>query len=323
MQTLNISALNLYIIQTKIGGYPVKLFIVGIKLEVANDLKFGKFLEVAAEIIKGANPNEMTLIIAHEYALSDNAVAKQIVDDFLYQAQSLIGKNENVIIAPGSISSYALVRTDSKKALKAKMLYENLSKEKFYQSDGSFQEEKNQLEFLDAPETLAVQNTAYIITHDGIHKHKKSAPINERTKLKDIRDRFNSFFHIGDGTDNKKEMVISKTCISASILICREFYNHEKNHAQFKKDPPVLELIVSDSINLKTHKDKLYGALTIHMDSKLGLTVFKNENHLCKEQFTSIHAAVYSVGKNYIDNKTISIHTYSKAMSSPVGLTKK
>lgn len=295
----------------------MKFSIVGIIFDGSIDNLVVRFLDIFQEIIRERDQKYITIIVLHEYAFTKHAKEKKEIKLFLEELSNIIKPYNDIILIPGSFAVFKKYPSPPKyneKISKLKKNYEELSKEKFMSVDEEFKRESDRLDF-DLEDAIFLENSTYLITNTIQKKYKKSLPSRERDKLQTFAHQENALFNIGSGRNAKNEFLMNDMPISLGVTICREFYHNAKNDEVLGNAPPMLHLIISDSIRID-EKDNLYGALTIHMDSKRKLSLFLNIAHPESNKITGAQGILYSVTKNHYQKSSVQIKSYDKLITS-------
>lgn len=261
----------------------------------------------------------VVLVVMKEYALTPKAITANDKALSLAALQEAMKKYKRMILIPGSYATYNDFKNNELREIKTQKLlanYRSLSQSKLV-NDHEFDAEEAQVlqrsKSGELAHSIFMQNCAYILTADSKYKHKKCAPFFETDKLKD--NRKSGIYYIG-ADHPVKRVVINGTCIKLALLICREHNSIESSVLTAKDFNPLLQVIVSDSIS--TQKEKLFGALNVHIDHVDGLNVFRNSSHHQAKQISKVKAYTYNINNNHEPRRRILV----SYVTNNFGLTK-
>src|SRR6185312_8567169 len=110
----------------------MKLFIAGIRITNAPHnplLKAQYIIDSLPQIIRDAKNtvgiDVVTMIVLSEYELTTNSITKQLKNDCLSLLHEAVKKYKNVILIPGSLSSYQQLSDYSNMEAKKKKILDN------------------------------------------------------------------------------------------------------------------------------------------------------------------------------------------------------
>lgn len=281
----------------------MKIYVAGIRFagkyaSKSTAFKTRKLIAMLKDVMIDANQvygeNCLVVVALHEYALVEAAIAVEEKDASLATLQACMRNYPNLILIPGSYAvTQRLVDNERgrRKQYKITQTYSGLFAHSEYSTDKQFLEEKAAYQlYLDTgriDKKIILQNSAYVLTANEKVKHKKSFPYDERDKL---LGKHKGVLAIGDVCPVKKISAGGYELL-LGIVVCREHLS-QVNIGELKKNPPFIEVVISDSVNIET--ENLYGALNIHMDSFSGLEIYLNSGHKCVGFIEAV------TGKDYI-----------------------
>jgi len=290
----------------------MKLFIAGIRITNAPHnplLKAQYIIDSLPQIIRDAKNtvgiDVVTMIVLSEYELTTNSITKKLKNDCLRLLHEAVKKYKNVILIPGSLSSYQQLSDYSNMEAKKKKILDNyMNNYPRFTINGrgnqffidrkytkSYQDALHQLSAVNIGEKFCLQNSAYILSSDSndILKHKKSSPFKEKTKVQTLQP--SRYLYEIDKDNSIKFLTINSQQLGIHLIICREHCMPMDN--EIKSNPPAIEVVVSNTIS--TYKEFLYGAVNVHMDASAGLKVYINNKHPKLTLFNAIKAGTYII----------------------------
>lgn len=309
----------------------MKFYIAGVSISPQlKDFNFRYKAALVKNFIKEINidakaefgTEEVTIIIAlQEYAFTQKAMPTAAKKEFLELLSQTVKQFNNIILVPGSISSYQALKDypdPEKKIAKILSGYSHYDKDPSFEDDDEYQENKKQaltrvqqyqtkVKSVGSSDEISLQHSAYLLAN--IHgsffkfKHSKSRPIDELHKLDKNADKGIYQMVVQDPI---KKIKIDPHNLDIRVTICREHVYLKPTHF------PFLEIFISDPEDYQTQF--LYGALNICMDSWAGLNVLIMNNHPKASLITKVIAAEYRVsGLNDISK----VEDKVKEFSSP------
>lgn len=290
----------------------MKLFIAGIRITNAPHnplLKAQYIIDSLPQIIRDAKNtvgiDVVTMIVLSEYELTTNSITNQLKNNCLRLLHEAVKKYKNVILIPGSLSSYQQLSDYSNMEAKKKKILDNYMNHyprftingrsnQFFidrKYTKSYQDALQQLSAVNIGEKFCLQNSAYILFSDSndILKHKKSSPFKEKTKVQTFQP--SRYLYEIDKDNSIKFLTINGQPLGIHLIICREHCMPMDN--EIKSNPPTIEVVVSNTIN--TYKEFLYGAVNVHMDDSAGLKVYINKKHPKLSLFNAVKAGTYTI----------------------------
>lgn len=226
-------------------------------------------------------------------SLTGQSINKETKDKALKILQSAIAGFENVILVPGSFAYYAPINAQEKDSTIEENYKIMKQTNSMLAADTHFifeDENRKAMNERDLTVKYYLQNSSYILAKDKKYKRKKTFPYMERNKLSDTIFN-NSIFYIGAATPIQP-ISVSNQSINMNLLICRDIYNSFFSHTLAQTLDVCV--VVSNTLNtLNTTQFMHYGALTIHMDYKSNLTVYKDEAHPKAQNIQEVTARLY------------------------------
>ncbi len=261
----------------------------------------------------------ITLVVMQEYAFTPNAIPAAEKKSSLAALHAAVKKYNNMIFVPGSYATYDEYKDKTRRAVKTEKLlanYRSLSQSKLVNCFEFRDEEADVLRRSKSGElktSVFMQNCAYILTATSKFKHKKCAPFYETDKLE--VNSWKGIYYIG-ADHPVKEITINDKTFNLGLLICREHYSVESEVLTAKKFNPLIQVVISDTI--PTQKNKLFGALNVHVDSDEGLMIFQNASHYQAKEISELKGYTYRVGNSDHPRMPVKIST----INTEIQLTK-
>lgn len=286
----------------------MKIYVAGIKIDHshAGESTLDKTRHVC-ELLPAIQEDAHTLmgddaviiVILEEYALTPEAIPAKDKRSSLELMQQAMCNFDQMVLIPGSYSSFEKFETDAAqqhKLEKIKNNYRDISLRQIVPAD-AYDDEIMALEKLSHNNKLSgcnyLKNTAYILTAMEKHRHVKSAPFYESSKFPYAFT--DHVYYIGHD-DFIKHLNVNGKMIDAGLFICFEHKKIDHQALLLREQAPLLHTLVSATIDMKT--EKLIGALNIQMDKCDGLVVVKNQAHVRADEIEEVAAYTYRTGSS-------------------------
>lgn len=234
--------------------------------------------------LKETEPDSIWIIAWREYGIFEpesNSISNVIRDQFKKEMKAIVNLYSNLILVPGTISTYKTFQ-DRHKLSSLKEYYKELEPLQKLEERPQIEQHKTDvlnLESLNQTENelTVVRNTAYVFYHDVMLRHDKLMPYNELEFL-EVQD---AIFQPGKGMNRStvlRDLSLPKFTpfhFNMGIEICREhgFGILKKELLQTRVKPPLLHFILSASVDVR--KQDVCGDYVIHLDSKEKIAIYQ------------------------------------------------
>lgn len=316
----------------------LNLYIGGVKLD--KDLRINlncrelinEFCTTVPKMVARAKQHQgsdvIMLIALQEYAFTRWAISKEDKDYCLALLQKTVDQHDNLILVPGSFAYMGPTKLkDEHSPKKIKKLTEQ------YEANPIKEDRQYQIEHLHLQDILKkpsrfriFQNALYLLSKGTKKiKHQKSAPFNERNRIKGtIKQR--SVYMIGADHPIKNVTLANGLQVSIGISICREhLFDNKYTNQAIKSSKPDIHIIVSDTV--QPDYNHFYGTVTVYLDSVKDFEVINNDDgakkfNVMKDFCTMRQPTPVSQASQLASQATL-FPTVNKADSAPVSRKRK